>query len=173
MAVAGVGGVPAGPASAVALNVTIVNPTAPTYLTVWPSGQPQPASSNVNAVVGTVANMVTVGLGADGALAVSNYAGSADILIDVAGWFDGAGGVAGASGCVASGPPAAPLTSEAALPPKWPLTAVVRGTPKDVVAALQEPSGTEEGDPLIELASLNGPTADIDQILAEIESGRR
>ena len=138
VAVAGAGGVPAGPAGAVALNVTIVNPTAPTYLTVWPSGQPQPGSSNVNAVVGTVANMVTVGLGADGAVAVSNFAGSADVLIDVAGWFDGAGGVAASPGCGASGPPAAPITNELAVPPKWPLTAVGPGTPKEIVSAVQE-----------------------------------
>ena len=138
MAVAGAGGVPAGPAGAVALNVTIVNPTAPTYVTVWPSGQPQPGSSNVNAVVGTVANMVTVGLGADGAVAVSNFAGSADVLIDVAGWFDGAGGVAASPGCVASGPPAAPITNELAVPPLWPLTAVGPGTPKEIVSASRE-----------------------------------
>ena len=138
VAVAGAGGVPAGPAGAVALNVTIVNPTAPTYLTVWPSGQPQPGSSNVNAIVGTVANMVTVGLGADGAIAVSNFAGSADVLIDVAGWFDGAGGVAASSGCAASGPPAAPITNELAVPPKWPLTAVGPGTPREIVSAVQE-----------------------------------
>ena len=43
VAVAGVAGVPAGSAGAVALNVTIVNPTAPTYLTVWPSGSRSPA----------------------------------------------------------------------------------------------------------------------------------
>ena len=138
VAVAGTAGVPAGAAGAVALNVTIVNPTAATYLTVWPSGQPQPGSSNVNAVVGTVPNMVTVGLGADGAVAVSNFAGSTDVVIDVAGWFDGTGGVAAATGCVASGTPAAPITNDLAVPPKWALTAVVPGTPREIVSAVQE-----------------------------------
>jgi hypothetical protein len=138
VAVAGGTSVPAGPAGAVALNVTIVNPTTPTYLTVWPSGLPQPGSSNVNAAAGTVANMVVVGLGADGAIAVSNYAGTADVLIDVTGWFDGAGGVAAAAGCVGSGTPAPPLTNDAAVPPKWALTAISRDTPKEVISALQE-----------------------------------
>ncbi len=138
VAVAGVAGIPAATAGAVALNVTIVNPTASTYLTVWPSGQPQPGSSNVNAIVGTVPNMVTVGLGADGRVSLYNYAGSTDVLIDVAGWFDGSGGVAAAGGCVASGPAAAPLTAELAVPPKWALTAIGKGTPTEVVSALQE-----------------------------------
>ena len=138
VAVAGAAGVPAGTAGAVALNVTVVNPTASTYLTVWPSGQPQPGSSNVNAIVGTVPNMVTVGLGADGRVSVYNYAGSTDVLIDVAGWFDGAGGVAAASGCVASGPAAPALTADLALPPKWALTAIDKNTPHEVVSALQE-----------------------------------
>lgn len=39
-----------------------------------------------------------------------------------------------------------------------------------IEAALAEPTGA--ADPLRQLASLGGPTADIDQMLAEIESGR-
>jgi peptidoglycan hydrolase-like protein with peptidoglycan-binding domain len=138
VAVTGLAGVPAGSAGAVALNVTIVNPTAATYLTVWPSGTPQPTASNINAFVGTVPNMVTTGIGADGRVSVYNFAGTADVIIDVAGWFDGTGGVALADGCVASGPPAPAPTSQLALPPKWPLTAVGRGTPPETISALQE-----------------------------------
>jgi peptidoglycan hydrolase-like protein with peptidoglycan-binding domain len=138
VAVAGVAGVPAGTAGAVALNVTIVNPTASTYLTVWPSGLPQPDSSNVNAVVGTVPNMVTVGLGADGRVSVYNYAGSTDVLVDVAGWFDGTGGVAAATGCLTSGPAAPPVTADLAVAPKWALTAIGKGTPHETISALQE-----------------------------------
>jgi hypothetical protein len=42
-------------------------------------------------------------------------------------------------------------------------------------AALNQPSGIgpELADPLAHLAALDAPTADIDQILAEIEAGRR
>ena len=54
-------------ATGVVANVTVAGTTAATYLTVWPAGSPMPTASNVNAVPGqTVANMVTVGLGADG-----------------------------------------------------------------------------------------------------------
>jgi peptidoglycan hydrolase-like protein with peptidoglycan-binding domain len=138
VAVAGVAGVPAGPAGAVALNVTIVNPTAATYLTVWPSGAPQPTASNLNAIVGTVPNMVTVGLGADGRVSVFNFAGSADVVIDVAGWFDGTGGVAAASGCVASGAPAPVVNADLAVPPAAALTAVDKNTSADVISAIQQ-----------------------------------
>ncbi len=138
VAVTGLAGVPAGSAGAVALNVTVVNPTASTYLTVWPSGTPQPTASNLNALVGTVPNMVTTGIGADGRVSVFNFAGTADVLIDVAGWFDGSGDVALADGCVASGSPSPALTNQLALPPKWPLTAVTRGTPPEIISAIQE-----------------------------------
>jgi hypothetical protein len=138
VAVAGVAGVPAGAAGAVALNVTITNPTAPTYLTVWPSGTPQPTASNINALVGTVPNMVTVGLGADGRVSVFNFAGSADVVIDVAGWFDGTGGVAAAAGCVSSGAPAPVVNADLAVPPTAALTAVDKNTPPEVISALQQ-----------------------------------
>jgi hypothetical protein len=38
--------------------------------------------------------------------------------------------------------------------------------------ALESPADAA-GDPLARLAGLNGPTGDIDQMLAEIEAGRR
>src|SRR5690606_32922259 len=40
-------GVPAD-AAAVALNVTVVGPTAPGYLTVYPAGEARPTASNLN-----------------------------------------------------------------------------------------------------------------------------
>jgi peptidoglycan hydrolase-like protein with peptidoglycan-binding domain len=138
VAVTGLAGVPADTAGAVALNVTIVNPTANTYLTVWPSGAPQPTASNLNALAGTVPNMVTTGLGADGRVSVYNFAGTADVIIDVAGWFDGTGGVAQADGCVSSGAPAPAPNAELALPPVAPLTAVGRGTPAATISAIQQ-----------------------------------
>jgi len=43
-----------------------------------------------------------------------------------------------------------------------------------VEAALQSASGHSDGvDPLSRLGSLEAPTADIDQMLSEIEAGRR
>ena len=65
LTVAGRGGVPATGVGAVALNVTATNPTANSYFTVWPTGQPQPNASNLNFGAGqTIPNMVIVPLGA-------------------------------------------------------------------------------------------------------------
>lgn len=91
--VAGRGGVPASGAGAVALNVTVVDPTASGHLTVHPSGSTRPNASNLNFVPGqTVPNMVISKLGADGAVAVFNSQGSADVIVDVVGWFPSSGG---------------------------------------------------------------------------------
>src|SRR5215207_9003872 len=53
------GGVPAADVSAVVLNITVVFPTAPSYMTVWPTGEPMPTASNLNYVANqTVPNLV-------------------------------------------------------------------------------------------------------------------
>lgn len=85
--VAGSGPVPAG-ATAVVMNVTAVTPTAPGFLTVWPSGSPLPTVSNLNFPAGkTIANLVTVKLGAGGRVSIYNYSGLVDVAADVAGWY--------------------------------------------------------------------------------------
>jgi hypothetical protein len=76
-------------ATAVALNVTAVSPSAAGYFTVWPCGTPQPTTSNVNFTAGSVvANGVVAPLGADGSICVYSDQ-SADVLVDVLGWFGG------------------------------------------------------------------------------------
>ena len=87
--IGGRGGVPAG-ADAVVLNVTAVDPTASTFLQLWPTGAPQPVfGSSVNAGPGQVVpNQVTVALGTGGAVRLLAAAGSVDVVIDVAGYYD-------------------------------------------------------------------------------------
>jgi hypothetical protein len=88
LAVAGRAGIPATGAIAVALNVTVVDPSSAGFVTVWPSGA-RPNSSNANFVAGqTRANAVLVGLGSDGAVRLFNSSGQTDLVVDVAGWFD-------------------------------------------------------------------------------------
>ena len=88
--VAGVGGV-AGSPEAVALNVTVTGPTAGSFLTVWPSGEPRPFASSVNMVRGqTVPNMVLARVGANGMVSIFNNTGSTDVVVDVMGCFHGA-----------------------------------------------------------------------------------
>ena len=87
--VAGRGGVSSNP-EAVALNVTVTGPTAGSFLTVWPSGEPRPFASSVNMVPGqTVPNMVLTRVGANGMVSIFNNTGSTDVVVDVLGCFDG------------------------------------------------------------------------------------
>lgn len=87
--VTGRGGVPATGVAAVVLNVTVTEPSATSFLTVWPSGQARPLASNLNYVTGlTVPNLVAVKVGAGGKVDFYNNSGTAHIVVDVAGWYD-------------------------------------------------------------------------------------
>jgi hypothetical protein len=91
IAVGGSGGVPATGVSAVLLNVTVTDTSAWSYLTVWPAGASQPLASNLNWAPGqTVANRVQVGLGANSSIALANAFGTADVVVDVVGYFSSA-----------------------------------------------------------------------------------
>ena len=86
--VTGRGGVPASGVGAVALNVTVTNTTAPSYLTAFPTGQPVPTASNLNFLAGqTVPNMVISKVGDDGRVSLFNLTGTVDVVVDVMGWF--------------------------------------------------------------------------------------
>ncbi len=90
----GTGGLPASGVSGVVLNLTGVLPTADTHLTAFPAGFAMPSTSSLNLPAGDVRpNLVTVQLGAGGAVSVYNNSGWIQVVADVAGWFD-AGGVA-------------------------------------------------------------------------------
>lgn len=93
--VAGRGGVPALGAGSVIMNVTAVDPTTASFLTVFPSGSQQPESSNVNMLAGrTVANLVIVPLGDNGDISIFNSNGATHLIADVLGWFPGSFAVA-------------------------------------------------------------------------------
>jgi hypothetical protein len=93
----GVGGVPAG-ATAAALNVTATNTSAASYISVYPAGASRPTVASLNFVAGqTVAGFMMVPLSSSGAVTVFNYAGSADVVVDVDGYY-------GASATATTGP---------------------------------------------------------------------
>jgi len=74
--------------TAVALNVTAVNATASSHLTVWPTDVVRPTASNLNfKAFQTVPNMVIAKVSADGRISVFNNAGQTDVLADVVGYF--------------------------------------------------------------------------------------
>ena len=61
------GAVPASGVTAVVVNVTVVGPTASSYVTVFPEGTTQPVVSNLNFTAGeTLANLATVPVGQPG-----------------------------------------------------------------------------------------------------------
>ena len=95
--VAGRGGVPASGVSAVVMNVTVTQPTAAGFLTLFPSGTSLPLASNLGFTPGqNVPNLVVVKLGADGRVGTYNSAGTTHVIFDVAGWYStDAGAVAG------------------------------------------------------------------------------
>ncbi|MER5483297.1 PKD domain-containing protein [Streptomyces sp. NPDC002812] len=73
-------------ASAV-VNVTVTGATEDTHLTVWPSGQQRPATSNVNVRAGgTSSNTVTVPVGG-GSLQAQLNSGKAELIIDFIGYY--------------------------------------------------------------------------------------
>jgi PKD domain len=84
--VTGVAGVPAG-ATAVVLNVTAVNATTGTFVTVYPDGVARPGVSNLNVANGlAVPNLVMVQVGAGGYVDFYNNAGSVNLIADIAGY---------------------------------------------------------------------------------------
>jgi len=87
--IAGTGGVPPSGASAVVMNVTVTDPTADSFVTLFPGGAPIPPSSNLNFVAGqTVPNLVMVGVGGTDVSAF-NKRGFTQVIYDVGGWFTG------------------------------------------------------------------------------------
>ena len=97
LAVDGVGSIPSSNVGAVVLNVIVTNvATSGGFLTAYPSGSTRPTASNLNFVKNqTVANLVTVTVGADGAVSIYNSSsGKVDIVADVSGYYLGGGTVA-------------------------------------------------------------------------------
>jgi hypothetical protein len=93
------------PTDAVALdtNVTIINLTAPTYVTAYPAGVTRPLIATIVGRPGApVINHATIGLAANGNFSAYNNAGAIDIIIDITGYYTKAPstGVPGAQGPV-------------------------------------------------------------------------
>ena len=134
--VTGRGGIPtaAGEVAAVVLNVTVTAPTRAGYITAFPDGTARPTASNLNFTRGrTVANLVTVKVGAHGRVALTNAsAGTTQLLADVSGYY-----LAGATSVRGTYVPLTPrrvldtrraLGISTALPPRSSAVLAVAGT---------------------------------------------
>jgi hypothetical protein len=88
---------PASGVSAVSLNVTVTNPVASGFITVYPCDQELELVSSVNFVAGqTVANAVIAPLAADGTICFHSNV-QTDIIVDISGWFPSESGYAAAA----------------------------------------------------------------------------
>ncbi|MHB1511227.1 MAG: protease pro-enzyme activation domain-containing protein [Acidimicrobiales bacterium] len=85
-------GVPAN-ASAVVVNLTEADATAPSFLTAYGAGALLPTVSNLNFSTGEVrANRATVPVGTSGQIEVYNHTGSVAVDVDIDGYYTAAGG---------------------------------------------------------------------------------
>lgn len=76
-------------ATAVAMNVTAVAPTAGSYMTLFPGDVTHPNASNLNYQAGSPAtpNKVDVKLSADGKIGVYNLTGTVHFVADIVGYY--------------------------------------------------------------------------------------
>ena len=74
-------------AKGVIVNVTSVNSSLPSFVTVWPTGDAIPVASTLNPRAGVpVPNQGYLRLASDGTLQAFNNAGSTDLIVDVFGY---------------------------------------------------------------------------------------
>ena len=86
--VAGSAFVPSVGVTAVVLNVTSTDASAPSFITAWPTGQPRPNASNLNTEPGQdTPNLVIVKVGAGGRISLYNNAGTGHLVADVIGYL--------------------------------------------------------------------------------------
>lgn len=90
--VTGQHGVPPSGVTAVVLNVTAVNPTAKSYVTAYPDGQPRPNTLNLFFYSGDkFPNLVIVPVGSNGKVDFYNDSGSVNLLADLEGYYTSGG----------------------------------------------------------------------------------
>jgi hypothetical protein len=76
-------------ATGVVMNVTAVDPTQPSFLTVFPGGVARPLASNLNFVAGQAPtpNAVTVDVPASGQVSFYNHEGTVNVVADIVGYY--------------------------------------------------------------------------------------
>lgn len=83
----GSGAVPA-TATAVVMNVAATEVAGLSFISVWPAGEENPGTSNLNLAPGqTIANLVICRLGEGGALTIANEIAECQVIADVLGYF--------------------------------------------------------------------------------------
>jgi hypothetical protein len=80
----------------VALTVTYTGPTAPGFLTVWPTGQPMPLASttNPNGLGDIRSNLALIPVGTGGKVSIFSLEPT-DLVVDAVGYFSSGNGASG------------------------------------------------------------------------------
>jgi len=89
------------PSSAIAIvaNVTVTDTTASGYMTIYPSTQTRPTSSEINWSTGeTVPNLVTVATGNGTIDFYNGSSGSTDVIVDLEGYYNSPSTTSGGAG---------------------------------------------------------------------------
>ena len=88
-----VSGIPAAGVKAVVLNVTVADASGPeSHLKIWPTGSPQPETSNLNFTNGvSVPNLVIARVGTGGKVSLRNNVGTVNVIADAQGWYSDEG----------------------------------------------------------------------------------
>ncbi len=76
-------------ATSVSMNITALDATLPTFLTVWSTGAAQPAVSSLNPVPGSppTPNAVTTSINVNGQFDIFNLQGNVHVIADVNGYY--------------------------------------------------------------------------------------
>lgn len=87
--VAGQGGIPVSGISAVAMNITVANPTSFGFITAYAGGSPQPSTSNVNYATGQIIpNFAITPVAPDGTISFTNNSnGTVQLIADTSGYY--------------------------------------------------------------------------------------
>ena len=86
--IAGRGNVPTTGTASVVVNISVTEPTAPSFLTAYPTGGTRPNAANLTFTTGqTISNLAIVPLGTNGTISLYNLTGTTHLIVDVLGWF--------------------------------------------------------------------------------------
>jgi hypothetical protein len=73
--------------SAVAINLTVTEPTAASFLTVYPGEGPRPVASSIEFAAGQTLSSWLVTATTQGIISVFNNAGATHVIVDVYGFY--------------------------------------------------------------------------------------
>ena len=76
-------------ATGVSLNVTALDASLPTFLTLWATGEAQPEASSLNPVPGAppTPNAVTTAVNTNGQFDIYNLQGNVQVIVDINGYY--------------------------------------------------------------------------------------